>query len=267
MTEIDNIASTSLATYVNSATLIEMAQTNNMMAVGSRLSNFASELKNLLIDGIDYGYIPKVDKPCLFKSGGEKIMLVLGLTPQFTMTEKQSVPTVLSNEYDDRGNEKLVSNGYYMYEFKCDLYYGDRKVSEGVGTANTRERKFRNQSKKGIYAEDLSNTVLKIAKKRAFMDAILAVSCVSDMFTQDLEDNEAINEAKVDKSAKTGRISVAEARILGTEAWARGISMAETVAIYKEVDPNCEKSTDIKKTDFPTILDKIRNYKKENKEQ
>jgi hypothetical protein len=35
---------------------------------------------------------------------------------------------------------------------------------------------------------DVYNTVLKIAKKRAFVDAVLTVTAASDMFTQDIED-------------------------------------------------------------------------------
>ena len=103
---------------------------------------------------------------------------------------------------------------------------------------------------------------MKIAKKRAFMDAIIAVAGISDMFTQDLEDNEKVREAKVDKKTGVGKISVEDARVLGTEAWVKGISVEETVKIYQKVNPKYKKSTDIDKKDFAQVLSLIRAYKK-----
>jgi hypothetical protein len=43
---------------------------------------------------------------------------------------------------------------------------------------------------------DLANTVLKMAKKRAFVDAVLTGTAASSIFGQDLEDVEDYGEAK-----------------------------------------------------------------------
>jgi len=54
---------------------------------------------------------------------------------------------------------------------------------KGFGAANTKERKYLKQDPYTI-----DNTVLKIAKKRALIDAVLLVASLSEVFTQDIED-------------------------------------------------------------------------------
>ena len=55
--------------------------------------------------------------------------------------------------------------------------------AEGIGNCNSREKKYRTQDAFGI-----SNTLLKMAKKRAFTDAVLSATRSSDIFTQDMDD-------------------------------------------------------------------------------
>ena len=62
--------------------------------------------------------------------------------------------------------------------FRCLSY-----VSEGYGSCNSSESKFLKQP----FANRV-NTVLKISKKRAYVDAILTATCASSVFTQDMED-------------------------------------------------------------------------------
>ena len=52
-----------------------------------------------------------------------------------------------------------------------------------LGSCNSRERKYL----KTDFATNL-NTILKMAKKRAFVDAILSATHSSHIFTQDMED-------------------------------------------------------------------------------
>ena len=74
--------------------------------------------------------------------------------------------------------------GFFSYEIKVYLidFKGVGK-GEGVGITNTREGK--NEKTNG-YA--VQNTVLKMAKKRALVDATLNVGNLSARFTQDIED-------------------------------------------------------------------------------
>ena len=70
-------------------------------------------------------------------------------------------------------------------------------ITEGLGQANTKERKYARQD-----PYTLANTVLKMARKRALVDAALTVGSLSDIFTQDLEDADLA--AEVRKSQQTG---------------------------------------------------------------
>ncbi len=128
--------------------------------------------KRVLEPGIDYGWPAgrkSVDqKPSLYKSGAEKITRLFGLVPRFELIEK--------TEEDD----------FIKYMFKCTLYTPKGiVVGEGFGAANSREK---NHWKKEPWANQ--NAILKIAKKRAHVDAVLTGLGASNVFTQDLEDME-----------------------------------------------------------------------------
>ena len=128
-------------------------------------------VKNHMTVGEDYGVIPGGNKPTLFKPGAEKLNAVFGLSP---MVE-------VSNRVED------WDNGFVAYEMKVTLL--NKRTggveAEGIGSCNSRERRYKNQDAAGI-----ANTVLKMAKKRALVDATLSATRASGMFTQDLEDIE-----------------------------------------------------------------------------
>lgn len=248
---------------LSGTSLIDHVITEGSIGVqGQRIKQFTQSVKDMLVDGVDYGMIPKVDKPCLFKSGGEKIQYLLGLTPQYTLIERVYEP--VKKEKNDKGEWVVIQDAYYRYEYNCCLYYGEIKVAEGVGNANTREYKYRSQERIERFADDFSNTVMKIAKKRAFMDAILAVACISDMFTQDLEDNETVKSLKVDKKTKVGKVTTDNVKSLAAEAWAGKVSDEELTAIIAEVNPKYKKLTDIDKSDYQVVFDLVHAKRKEN---
>ena len=58
-----------------------------------------------------------------------------------------------------------------------------QSVAQGIGSANTKEKQYLGQS-----PFTFINTVLKMAKKRALVDAVLNISATSGIFTQDIED-------------------------------------------------------------------------------
>ena len=71
-----------------------------------------------------------------------------------------------------------------MYEVQVTVYGADDKiVAEGIGSCNSTERKYL----RGDFCTQL-NTILKMAKKRAYVDAILTACHASKVFTQDVED-------------------------------------------------------------------------------
>jgi hypothetical protein len=122
----------------------------------------------VLIAGVDHGVIPHCNKPTLLKSGAEKILNYLGLIAR----------TEITNRVED------YNVGFFSYETKVFLIdYNGVVRGEGIGITNTREGKY---AKTNGYA--VQNTVLKMAKKRALVDAALNVGNLSARFTQDVED-------------------------------------------------------------------------------
>ncbi len=118
--------------------------------------------------GRDYDQLPNTTKPTLLKSGAEILADVFG----FRTTAK------VINRIADYGKQ------FVLYEVCVTVINSDGNIiAEGLGSCNSRERKYL----KTDFASNL-NTVLKIAKKRAFVDAILTATHTSHIFTQDMED-------------------------------------------------------------------------------
>lgn len=136
-----------------------------------RISMLQSFVKEMMIPNVDYGIIPRCDKPSLFKPGAEKLCDIFGFSKQLEVI----------NRVED------WDKGLFHYEIKVVLINKNSGLieAEGIGCCNSRERKFKNQDSFSII-----NTLLKIAKKRALVDAVLSATRSSDIFTQDVEDIE-----------------------------------------------------------------------------
>ena len=116
----------------------------------------------------DYGVIQGCKKPSLLKAGAEKLAAYYGYSTSIEVV----------NRYEN------YDKGLVAYEIKVTVCKGDGSViAEGIGAANSRERKFL----RGDFFSQI-NTVLKMAKKRAYVDAILTATGSSSLFTQDMED-------------------------------------------------------------------------------
>ena len=159
-------------------------------------------MASVMKSGTHYGVIPGAgNKPTLLKPGAEKIMATFRLSV-------------------DPEAEDLSTGGFIRYRVKARLIWpSGRFAGAGVGEASTEEEKYkwravvseaewnatpetdrRTKFKKPYQNQpteikqvktnpaDLANTVLKMAKKRALVDAVLTVTAASDIFTQDIED-------------------------------------------------------------------------------
>ena len=130
----------------------------------------------------DFGVIPGTKSPSLFKSGAEKVCMAYGMLQHYTLESKI---------------EKYESNGVFFYFLvKCELVKlandGREYVfTTGYGSANTAEK--RNGSNTGVNA---INSAIKMAQKRALVAAAISVSGLSDLFTQDIEDEKFMSSAK-----------------------------------------------------------------------
>lgn len=147
-----------------------------------------------------YGVIPGTKQPSLYKAGAEKIMSTFRLAAD---------PSV----------ESIGTNGEVHYRVKVAILSSSGAfLGAGIGECSSSEEKYawrraicdeefdetpenRRRVKFGKYQgkvektkqirtnpADVSNTVLKMAKKRGLVDAVLTVTAASDLFTQDIED-------------------------------------------------------------------------------
>ena len=196
------------------------------------------EKKAKLVRDVDFGVIPKTKKPTLFKAGAEKIVSGLGLSSHFTIEKA----------------EENFADGFFFYRVKCVLFYAlpDGKeivVTEGVGSANSREKGTGQQS-----PFDGANTRLKMAKKRAFVDACLTVGCLSAMFSQDLE-NEDFMKEDVTVTDENAKITQNQVKRLFTIATTYNVDKLKCSEIIKAA--GYESSKDIAQKDYDAICREI----------
>jgi hypothetical protein len=151
-------------------------------------------------DGTHYGTIPGTKSKSLYKAGAEKLMAT------FRLAAKPEV-------------EDLSANGEVAYRVTVNLLSaGGSFVGAGIGECSSAEDKYswraavcdeefdatpenrrrikfskyqgRVEKKKQVRTNpaDVANTILKMAKKRAQVDAVITATAASDIFTQDIED-------------------------------------------------------------------------------
>lgn len=221
---------------VDSLSLIENLNSGAIAGTLGKINQFQQVVQAQFIQGHDFGIIPGTgSKPTMLKPGAEKIVMLLGLTSEFEILES-------TRDFDQ---------GFFQYQIKCQLKKNGFVVTEGIGSANTRERKY---IKGDPYT--LDNTVLKMAKKRALVDAALLVGSLSSIFTQDIEDMDlAGNQASTYQRTYTdqdGTISKAQAKRLYAISGGN-----QDLCIDVMGDYGYASSEDIKKTDYEKICQKV----------
>jgi hypothetical protein len=106
----------------------------------------------------------------------------------------------IASDYDITDKIEDYEKGFFTYSVKCILTRNGCLVCTGVGNCNSKEKKYITQDPFSI-----ANTILKMGKKRAYVDATLSLASLSDIFTQDIEDmnlptSNATNSANQGKS-------------------------------------------------------------------
>jgi len=216
---------------MQSLSIIDNVNVQQVSATMQKIAQFQAVVQKTLKKEHDYGVIPGTgNKPTLLKPGAEKILMLMGLTSEYEVIEKVQ-------DYD---------RGFFAFTVKCTLSKGDVKVTEGVGHANTRERRYTSGKQQDAYT--LANTVLKMAKKRAQVDAVLTVASLSEIFTQDLEDL----DDGFSPSTQDGTISKAQAKRMF--ALAKG----DADIVRKVLDEyGYERSDQVNKLKYDEICTKI----------
>lgn len=141
----------------------------SLIEAKQRIAMLQSFVKEIMIPGVDFGVVPGCNKPTLLKPGAEKICDVYGFSKHVEVINRV-----------EQWNE-----GLFHYEVKATLINKRTGFieAEGIGCCNNREKKYIKND-----ALSIINTVLKMAKKRALVDAVLSATRSSDIFTQDVED-------------------------------------------------------------------------------
>jgi hypothetical protein len=125
-------------------------------------------VKVQMVENIDYGKIPGTSKPTLLKAGAEKLCRLFSLRPSYELID-------FVTDFD---------KPLFHYHYRCTLVRQGEMVGQGDGSCNSKENKYEKQKYK-IY--DLTNTIVKMAQKRALVAAVLSSCGASEFFTQDLE--------------------------------------------------------------------------------
>lgn len=178
--------------------------------VKSQVQLLQKIMEEVMQEGTHYGVIPGAgDKPSLWKAGAEKINYTFKLAPHY---EELSV---------------VETDGLISYRIKCILihYPTGNIIATGLGACNSKEKKYytrkvyeskasehekhnalfedeliaRNGGKYKVLTIinnpwDIQNTLYKMACKRALIAAVLNGTAASDIFTQDLEEDDVTTE-------------------------------------------------------------------------
>jgi hypothetical protein len=189
--------------------IVEVSNVSTMLTpdrIIERSKAIHAIMKEAMKDGTDYGVIQGCgNKPTLLKPGAEKLLMMFQVAPRVTVTDLSTPPDV----YRYRVQVSLIS--------QSGVYLGD-----GIGECTSLEKKWHERRDGTILnASDSCNTILKMAKKRALVDAVLTVLGASDIFTQDIEDQEP-TPAKATAPAKKAEPEKAkdgDALTTGQLAW------------------------------------------------
>jgi GH24 family phage-related lysozyme (muramidase) len=186
-------------------------------------------IKAEFVAGLDYGVIPGTGtKPALLKPGAEKAVMYFNAAPRFkiernemgeghvefivttrlisrvtgrTIGEGVGSCSTMEKKYRWRGGSRKCPQCGAPAIFKSKQEYGGGFYCNGkVGGCGAKFR-ANDQSITGQSEEraenpdiyDVRNTVLKMAKKRSLVDAALGLGCLSEIYSQDIDETYDLN--------------------------------------------------------------------------
>lgn len=188
-----------------------------------------------------YGVIPGTKQPSLYKAGAEKIMSTFRLAA-------------------DPHVEDLGRDGEVHYRVKVSILSASGAfLGAGMGECSSQEDKYawrgalcqeefdatpenrrrikfakwsgKVEKKQQVRTNpaDVANTILKMAKKRGMVDAVLTVTAASDLFTQDIEDlpPEVVAEIIGQQAPRSNAAAAAVQSIVPADSPERDAAIAE----------------------------------------
>lgn len=260
------------------ALLRPIVRVDEMVEAHKDLAKF---IQGSLEKGRDFGEIPGTGSPSLLKPGAERLLIGFGCVAEFEIMEQDvdhnhantyvskkwidADPPLLENGRTDKqatdamkaagthrwrkGNDGWIwqeamtesgeSLGLYRYAIRAILKHRatGEVVGTGVGSCSSMESKYIRAPR------DAENTILKMAKKRALIDAVLTTFGLSDRFTQDVEDmeeNRAANSGQQTEPTQTAKnptkVQTPDQR--NAAKWLKELEL--TVSETKEINALCK---------------------------
>lgn len=186
--------------------------------VRDQVNRIQALMQNVMQPDQHYGVIPGCgSKPTLLQPGAEKIAMMFGWTATYEVERHEEEDG--HREYDvtctltNRSTGQVMGEGVGLcstMESKYRYRRGDGFEPTGQPIPNDAKQNKANYRKQGLGMKkvngewlwvrfsdekvenpdiaDTYNTVLKMAKKRAFVDAVKSTAAASDVFTQDIEE-------------------------------------------------------------------------------
>lgn len=209
----------------NELVVYQAAPPMDIQQVKGQVALVQTIMKEVMNEGEHYGVIPGCgDKPALLKPGAEKLNLTFRMAPSYKV-ERIDLPSghreyIVTCVLTSIGSEVFLGQGVgscstmeakYRYRTgpkestgkpvpkeywdvrksdptKAQTLLGGKGYSTMKDDAGKWVISIQGEKVEHDNPADYYNTILKMAKKRAHVDAVLTVTAASDIFTQDIED-------------------------------------------------------------------------------
>lgn len=168
---------------VEQSTSLAVNLTDHSVAdLNSQRTMLRTFIQSQLRQEVDFGIIPGVKSPSLFKPGAEKLCKLFQLGSRIISSDKQID----------------IQNNFAMFTYQIEVFHipSGKALAQCEGSVNSQEKKY---AEKTIYENgkpkkvpqrvaDILNTMQKMAQKRGYVGAVIMATGASDFFTQDVED-------------------------------------------------------------------------------
>lgn len=263
-----------------------VAEERSVEEVLAQMEKVQQLMRSALTKDEHYGVIPGTKKPSLLQPGAQKLCFMFRLIPSFRIEACDELANN-HREYRIRCRLTHAATGQLVGEGvgSCSTmeakyrWRSSERSCPVCGGEFIKRSKFEKDGDKGWYCygkiggcgenfvstdpriveqetgrkenpdiADTYNTVLKMAKKRAFVDATLTATAASDIFTQDTEDMPGLGGAdeppppepprtgaktkSAPKPKQNGKGKITPAQ--QSDLWARAMTRAEDVGATRE---------------------------------
>jgi hypothetical protein len=208
--------------------------------IRERVNLVQTVMQGIMKKDTHYGTIPGTPKPTLYKPGAEVLCVTFRVAQEYKI-EDLSTDTIARYRVTCIGRHQTT--GIVLGEGVGECSSGEEKYKwrgavcaeefDATPESMRRLKFFKDGNKKTqvrTEAADMSNTVLKMACKRAMIAMTLNVTAASDIFTQDIED---LPEELRDHESKGGQPALTELALKWVGEANKATNADELAAVWK----------------------------------